>query len=159
MGETLSADTTGITDADGLSQAVFAYRWLADDAEIDDATGSTYTLTSGDAGKTMKVRVTFTDDAGNEESLTSAATEAVAAGLDLQSATLDGARLTLTYNEILDSFATLPATAFTVSLYILHTIHQVASNSMEGGWWYGFQAPLSKAHPRLAGTVLLRRSC
>ena len=39
VGETLSADTTGITDADGLSQAVFAYRWLADDTEIAGATG------------------------------------------------------------------------------------------------------------------------
>ena len=27
---------------------------------------------------------------------------------------------------------------------------------MEGGGWYGFAAPLSNAHPRLAGTVLLR---
>ena len=27
---------------------------------------------------------------------------------------------------------------------------------MEGGGWYGFVAPLSNAHPRLAGTVLLR---
>ena len=49
------------------------------------------------------MRVTFTDDAGNEESLTSAGTEAVVARLDLQSATLDGATLTLNYNEILDS--------------------------------------------------------
>ena len=116
VGETLFAGTTGITDAEGLNHAVFAYQWLADDAEIDGATGSTYTPTSGDAGKTITVRVTFTDDAGNEESLTSAATEAVAAGLDLRSATLDGATLTLNYNEILDSSVTLPATAFTVSL-------------------------------------------
>ena len=116
VGETLFAGTTGITDADGLNHAVFAYQWLADDAEMAGATGSTYTPTSADEGKTITVRVTFTDDAGNEESLTSPATAAVAAGLQLRSATLDGATLTLTYNEILDSSVTLPATAFTVSL-------------------------------------------
>ena len=117
VGETLSVDTTGITDADGLNHAVFEYQWLADDAEIEGASGSTYTPTSADEGKTITVRVTFTDDAGNEESLTSAATAAVAvAGLELRSATLDGATLTLTYNETLDSSVTLPATAFTVSL-------------------------------------------
>ena len=118
VGETLSVDTTGITDADGLNHAVFEYQWLADDAEIEGASGSTYTPTSADEGKTIEVRVTFTDDAGNEESLTSAATAEVSAvaGLELQSATLDGATLTLAYNEILDSSVTLPVTAFTVSL-------------------------------------------
>ena len=117
VGETLSVDTTGITDADGLNHAVFEYQWLADDAEIEGASGSTYTPTSADEGKTIEVRVTFTDDAGNEESLTSAATAAVAAaGLELRSATLDGATLTLTHNETLDSSVTLPVTAFTVSL-------------------------------------------
>ena len=41
---------------------------------------ATYTLVADDEGKAIKVRVSFTDDAGNnEETLTSAATEAVAA--------------------------------------------------------------------------------
>ena len=79
VGETLTATTTGIIDADGMTGAVFAFKWLADDAEIAGATGSNYTLTSGEQGKAIKVRVTFTDDAGNEESLTSDATEAVKA--------------------------------------------------------------------------------
>ena len=76
-GETLTADTSGIADSDGLTGATFAYQWLADDAAIGGATASTYTITSGEQGKTIKVTVTFTDDAGNEESLTSDATAAV----------------------------------------------------------------------------------
>ena len=44
-----------------------------------DATDSTYTLSADDLGKTLKVRVNFTDDASNEESLTSAASATVAA--------------------------------------------------------------------------------
>ena len=77
VGETLTASTAGISDTDGLAKASFTYQWLADDADIDDATTSSYTLVAGDVGKAIKVRVTFTDDAGNEESVTSAATAAV----------------------------------------------------------------------------------
>ena len=79
VGETLTADTTGISDDDGLGNAAFAYQWLADDAEIDSATASSYTLVAADAGKAIKVKVSFTDDAGNDEQLTSAGTGAVAA--------------------------------------------------------------------------------
>ena len=79
VGQTLTADTSGITDSDGLDNATFTYQWLADDAAISGATGSTYTPVEGDAGKAVRVRVSFTDDAGNAEALTSAATAAVAA--------------------------------------------------------------------------------
>ena len=81
-GETLTADTSGITDADGLTNVTFSYQWLADDADIQDATGSTYTLTDDDVGKAISVRATFTDNAGNEESLTSEATAEVEARPD-----------------------------------------------------------------------------
>ena len=118
VGQTLTAVTTGITDADGLQSVAFQYQWLADDADISGATGSTYTVASGDVGKTIKVRVDFTDGAGNEESLTSAPTAAVTAteDLGLQSATVDGSTLTLTYNETLDTSVTLPTSAFTVTV-------------------------------------------
>ena len=76
-GETLTAITTGISDTDGLANASFTYQWLADDADIDGATTSSYTLVAGDVGKAIKVQVSFTDDDGNEESVTSAATAAV----------------------------------------------------------------------------------
>ena len=78
VGETLTADTSGIADADGLTNAAFSYQWLADATAIQGATGSTYTLADADAGKAIKVRASFTDDAGNSEALTSAATAAVA---------------------------------------------------------------------------------
>ena len=80
VGQTLTADTSGISDDDGLDNVIYNYQWLADDTEIDGATGSTYTLQPSDNGKTIKVRVTFTDDAGNEETLTSAGTSAVVMG-------------------------------------------------------------------------------
>ena len=83
VGETLTAGTLGISDEDGLTNATFRYQWIRNDGgvdtEIQDATASTYDLSDADVGKTIKVRVSFTDDGGNDETLTSAATAAVAA--------------------------------------------------------------------------------
>ena len=78
VSETLIASTTDISDADGMTRATFSYQWLADDSNISDATDSTYTLVAADAGKAIRVRVSFTDDSENGEELTSAATGAVA---------------------------------------------------------------------------------
>ena len=75
----MTATTTGIIDADGMTGAVFAFKWLADDAERANSSSSSYILTDSEQGKAIKVRVTFTDDAGNDETLTSDATEAVKA--------------------------------------------------------------------------------
>ena len=78
VGGTLTASTTGIADANGLRGAAFAYQWVSErdgtGTDIAGATASSYTLAAADAGAAMKVRVSFTDDAGNSESLTSAAT-------------------------------------------------------------------------------------
>ena len=83
VGETLTADTSGITDAEGLTNVSYSYQWIANDGttdtDIENATATTYTLVTADEGKTIKVRVGFTDDANNEETLTSAPTEAVEA--------------------------------------------------------------------------------
>ena len=79
VGETLTADTSGIADADGLTKVSYSYQWTAGGSDIDGATGSSHTLTASEQGHTVQVRVTFTDDADNEETLTSIATAAVAA--------------------------------------------------------------------------------
>ncbi len=76
--QTLTADTSSIGDADGLTNVSYEYQWIAGGSDIDGATGSSYTLTYSEQGKTIQVRVTFTDDADNEETLTSEATVAVA---------------------------------------------------------------------------------
>ena len=76
VGQTLTADTSGIEDLNGVPNR-FAYQWKARDADIPGATGSTYTLQPADVGKTIKVEVSFTDDAGYGESLTSGAPPAV----------------------------------------------------------------------------------
>ena len=77
VGETLTVDTSSISDDDGLTSVSYSYQWIAGDTEIDGATGSSYLLTSSEQGKTIKVRVSFADDAENKETLTSAATVAI----------------------------------------------------------------------------------
>ena len=100
VGETLTVSTSGIADSDGTTNASYSYQWLSSrDREIDGATGSTYMLVDSDAGETIKVRVTFTDDAGNEETLTSSATTVESPAPIVLSATVDGATLTLTFSE------------------------------------------------------------
>ena len=82
VGQTLTAVTTGIMDADGLTSVNYMYQWIrvdGTDADISGATSITYTLVGADQGKTIKVTVSFTDDASNPETLTSTATAAVAA--------------------------------------------------------------------------------
>ena len=93
VGETLTADTSGIADADGLTNVSFSYQWVANDGtsdtDIQDATGSSYALVDADEGQSIKVKVSFTDDAGNEETLTSAATSEVAAAPSLLTVSLE----------------------------------------------------------------------
>ena len=79
VGEELTADTSAIMDDDGLTSPGYTYQWIAGGTDIDGATGSTHTLTASEQGQTIQVRVTFTDAADNEETLTSIATAAVAA--------------------------------------------------------------------------------
>ena len=76
VGERLTAIVSGITDADGLDNAVFRFQWVRshygnDFSDIEGATGSTYVPVAADLGKTMSVRVSFQDDRGNRETLTS----------------------------------------------------------------------------------------
>ena len=82
VGETLTADTDGIEDDDGLADAVYSYQWLADGADVAGATSDTYTPVADDVGKAIKVKVSFRDDRNHQESLTSAATAAVEADPD-----------------------------------------------------------------------------
>ena len=78
-GQDLTADASPIMDTDGLPSS-FTYQWVRVDADgmsnpadITDATAATYTLTAADAGKKIKVQVSFTDELSGEEERTSAA--------------------------------------------------------------------------------------
>ena len=50
VGETLTGDTSGIADVDGLENVTFTYQWLADDTAMQGATSSSYTLADARRG-------------------------------------------------------------------------------------------------------------
>ena len=94
VGQTLTAVISSIMDADGLNTPGYTYRWIrvdgSIDADIPGATSSAYALVAADRGKTIKVRVSFTDDASFSETLTSAATAAAANNLATGAPTITG---------------------------------------------------------------------
>ena len=76
-GQTLTAVKGTITDVDGVPvdangvPTTFTYQWVrvdgATETDISGATSRTYTLGADDLGKTLKVKVSFTDALGREE--------------------------------------------------------------------------------------------
>ena len=144
VGQTLTASTSAISDSDGLADAIFTYQWIAndgsEDTDIQDATGSTYTLAAADEGKPIKVRVSFTDDGGNQETRTSDVTVAVAAALSPLTAAIDDApeshdgqdafKFELRFSEEFSlSYKTLRDHAFTVTSGQVTGARRLDSNS------------------------------
>ncbi len=74
VGRLLQASRGTITDTEGLP-AAFDYQWIrvdgATETDIQGADSSTYRLVDADEGKTVKVRMSFTDLRGGMESRTS----------------------------------------------------------------------------------------
>ena len=114
VGQTLTADTSGIADADGITSVSYSYQWIrvldTVETEISGAESSTYTLVADDVGKTIRVKVTFTDDADNPETAISDAfpssgtVEADTTPPTLSSAEVraTGSAILLTFSEGLD---------------------------------------------------------
>ena len=79
VGEILTAHTSDIDDADGMSNAEFGFNWWAAEGYLRVMGDyNTYRVQSRDVGLTISVAAGFTDDAGNLEILSSAETGAVA---------------------------------------------------------------------------------
>ncbi|MCX6074255.1 MAG: Ig-like domain-containing protein, partial [Campylobacterales bacterium] len=149
-GQILTADTSGISDAEGLG--TFSYKWqISTDgstgwSDISGATASTYTLTASDSTKHVRVVTSYTDGATNAESINSSATVAVAA-LDSTSPTAmitmsdtalkigDSSVVTITFSEAVTGFTnadltvangTLSPVAFTPTTSIASTTNVIA---------------------------------
>ncbi len=75
QGQTLTADTSGLSDEDGLGS--FSYQWLRGGVAIAGATSVSYVLTQDDVGRSIQVRVSYTDGLGTRENVTSTGTSSV----------------------------------------------------------------------------------
>ena len=71
----LTADTSTIVDADGLSNPQFTYQWQANDGpgfvNIDGATASTFALGQAQVGQEVRVMIGYVDNFGVAESVSS----------------------------------------------------------------------------------------
>ena len=104
--QTLTADMSGISDADGLG--VFSYQWLRNGSVIAGATSSTYTLGDADVGTLISVQVNYTDgDSTAEGPLTSAQTSAVANVNDVPTGTVTIDNMTPSQGDTLTAGNTL----------------------------------------------------
>ncbi len=148
---TLAVDLSGIRDSNGVKNIAdsISYRWqrfAADGTTLESdsiGTGSTYTLTEADAGKTLKVAVDFLDDLGYRSGIiTSEATGAIAAAAECPEPTLVGGasfigparKLAVQniedgtaygYNENFDPSGTLDTPRFTTAAgnsYVIETL-------------------------------------
>ena len=74
-GHILTAVTSNIADEDGLENATLTYQWLvirgATEVDIAGATETEHTVTGDDIGARIALTVSFSDDQGNRERLTS----------------------------------------------------------------------------------------
>ena len=75
-GQTLTAHIRDVSDPNGVAnRSSYTYQWVrvdgSDETHIVGATSSTYRLATADVGKEVKVRISFNDDRGNAETLTS----------------------------------------------------------------------------------------
>ena len=167
VGESLTADTSGIADEDGLESVTFSYQWLAGDGasetDIAGATSVTHTLSDDDKGKTVKVRVSFNDDAGNEETLASGATAAVGAAAEevVWESELTVGRVpnafpdALGYSSSGDLGGTLSPDHFEIdgSVYSVQFLLRFA-----GGLWLGIDRELPVEFTLLAGESIYEGS-
>ena len=84
VGEAVIAGPGNIADVDGLNSPDYSYQWVQVDGvsetDIDQATSRPYTPVSGDVGKSLRVRVSFTDDGGTTSTLTTRVSLPVLAG-------------------------------------------------------------------------------
>lgn len=84
--ETLSADTSTLADIDGLG--TLNYQWQRDGVAIAGANSADYTLGDADVGRVMSVQVSYTDDYGANEQVTSGDSAAVVNINDLPTGSL-----------------------------------------------------------------------
>lgn len=102
-GSILGVDSSGLSDADGLG--TLTYQWLRDADPITGATDTTYTLGRDDVGAAISVRLSYTDQGGTSETVTSAPTSEIADRVDLAGTPQDDTLVGTSQSELVSGLA------------------------------------------------------
>ena len=108
QGTSLSINSSTLVDANGLG--TFSYQWLRNGQTISGANASTYTLTAADLSSPIAVRVSYTDNLGYAEQVTSGATANITkpantlptGAVSIVGSTLQGASLSINSSNLVD---------------------------------------------------------
>ena len=65
QGETLTANTDAVQDADGIDESTESGQWMRGGTPIPGATGESYTLTADDVGQVITAVYSYTDNFGS----------------------------------------------------------------------------------------------
>ncbi|MFT5663928.1 MAG: hypothetical protein ACI9JR_001319 [Gammaproteobacteria bacterium] len=102
QGEVLTA-SNDLADTDGVG--TITYQWKRNSIDIADASSPSYTLVQADVGFAITATASYTDDGGNQESVTSAQTAAVINVNDAPDANNDSAGVQPSNSVVIDVLA------------------------------------------------------
>ena len=137
VGDTLTADSSDISDADGPASPTFTWQWIrvsgGTETPIPGATSATYTVVAADLGAKLKVEASFRDDGGTDEAVESAETAAVGKALPVVTVTPETTPVT-EGSRMVFRLARTGGTGATLSLrYHLSETGDMVAGSQEGG--------------------------
>ncbi|MGY0196162.1 beta strand repeat-containing protein [Leptothrix sp. BB-4] len=124
-GETLTADTRGLSDPDG-NPAAYTYRWKSNGVDILGATGASYLVTSDQVDRILTVQASGTDAGGTVETVTSGGVRVASALLSLD---LDAALAGTQFSQPLRQLA--PAT-LAAGAAVLSNVAAPAASTLTG---------------------------
>ena len=141
VGKALTADSSNLSERYGVQVTSMTYRWLANGARVPGANAQTYRPDDGKQGKKISVMATYTDDRGNEDTVTSGPTEPLAARDRIRRATglpvisgraLVGHTLTADKSLIIDANGLENA--------VFYYFWEADDDSIPGGDWHDVHA-------------------
>ena len=163
VGQALTAEIGTIDDADGPPGTFpddYGFQWVdaGTGTDIGGATSQTYVPVAGDEGKTLKVRVSFTDGGGNAETRESAETLEVVRKEEDCAADRLGAEWCTTMtvgmqggtifgysgvsDGLADEFGTLAGSSSFAYGGTTYTVERTATNSRTGTVWFELDSHL-----------------
>ena len=134
-GNTLTADTTNLDDADGLG--TLSYQWTRNDVNINGAKSNFYELTQDDIGSQITVIVSYTDLMGAAEIFESNPTDVIYSSAN---SVLNGVEVSLTGDSIIDGLTN----GYKWELDSSRVVDWTISSGFNGEYWISPQEVVNK---------------